>query len=176
MKFWSNIKLTIFLGAISVMVNAEEPQPVMTPSLVNAINLLYTDTSKSTQDDLQLEINKAKFLTLILQRKIETEKDSDGINVTSEGAKVSIVGSSDSNGNPYLILFTDWDALHKYAKKIDMKDYSGFVIYPETAWNMVINQKKYHGAVINPAANSLPLNFQQIDNLNRKLKANKSVN
>lgn len=154
-------------GASPVDVNIA----VTNPNLVAAIERLKTDTSDAAKDALLLELNKSNYLVAIFADEMHTsEPDENGQSVIEKDSIIKVLNTSDGNGNMYLPLFTDWDALRKY---ID-QDVSTLVFPPQDAWHWALEMGEYHGIVINPAENALPLNKGQIQYLASQITANKA--
>ena len=141
---------------------------VTNPKLVAAMERLKTDTSDAAKDDLLLELNKSNYLVAIFTDEMHTsEPDENGETVIEKDSLIKVLNTSDSQGNMYLPLFTDWDALRKY---ID-KPASTLVFPPQDAWHWALEMGEYHGIVINPAEDALPLNKGQIQFLASKVTA-----
>lgn len=146
---------------------------VTNPNLVAAMYRLKTDTSNNAKDDLLLELNKSNYLVAIFADEMHvSEPDENGETVIEKDSLIKVLNTSDEQGNMYLPLFTDWDALCKY---ID-QPVSTLVFPPQDAWHWALEMGEYHGIVINPAENALPLNKGQIQYLMGQITANKQIN
>jgi len=144
---------------------------VTNPNLVTAMERLKTDTSNTAKDALLLELNKSNYLVAIFSDEMRTsEPDENGRSVIEKGSVIKVLNTSDGDGNMYLPVFTDWDALRKY---ID-QPVSTLVFPPQDAWHWALEMGEYHGIVINPAENALPLNKGQIQYLASQITANKA--
>lgn len=143
---------------------------VTNPNLVAAMQRLKSDTSNAAKDALLLELNKSNYLVAIFTDEMHTsEPDENGQAVIEKDSLIKVLNTSDSAGNMYLPLFTDWDALRKYITQ----PVSTFVFPPQEAWHWALEMGEYHGIVINPAEDALPLNKGQIQYLMSKFTANK---
>lgn len=146
-------------------------KPVENPSLVAALKRMATDSSPSSQENLLRELNNAVYLMAIFSDELYTaEPDAQGRTVVEKDSKIKVIGTSDSEGNPYLPLFTDWGAIQKYIKE----PVNTLVLPAADAWSWALNMGQYHGVVINPAENALPLSRKQIEFLQRKIEPNNS--
>lgn len=144
--------------------------PVTNPDLVAAIQRLKTDSSIETKDVLLIELNKANFLVAIFSDEMHTsEPDKDGKVTIEKDSIIKVLNTSDAEGHMYLPLFTDWEAIGKY---ID-KPVNTLIFPSQDAWHWVLNMGEYHGVVINPAEDALPLSRAQIEYLANEITANK---
>lgn len=149
-------------GAPRVDVNT----PVTNPGLLAALQKLAVDSSDEAKDVLLSELNRSNYLVAIFTDEMHvSNSDESGKSVIEKDSLIKVLNTSDDHGNAYLPLFTDWEALRKY---ID-HDVSSLIFPPKDAWNWVLNMGDYHGAVVNPAENALPLNRDQIAYLNSQL-------
>ncbi|PCJ29987.1 MAG: hypothetical protein COA90_10715, partial [Gammaproteobacteria bacterium] len=124
--------------------------------------------SDEAKDALLLELNKSNYLVAIFADEMHrTEPDENGQSVIEEDSLIKVLNTSDSQGNMFLPLFTDWDALTKYTDK----PVSTLVFPPQDAWHWALKMADYHGIVINPAENALPLSREQIQYLNNQIPA-----
>ena len=172
------LKSLLFGTAVAASQAAAEGAPpvdvnvaVTNPNLVAAMERLKTDTSSAAKDALLLELNKSNYLVAIFADEMHTsEPDENGQSVIEKNSIIKFLNTSDGNGNIYLPLFTDWDALRKY---ID-QPVSSLVFPPQDAWHWALEMGEYHGVVINPAENALPLNKGQIQYLASQITANKA--
>lgn len=161
------------IAASPVMADERPPvdvnTPVTNPNLVAAIQRLKTDSSLAAKDALLVELNRANFLVAIFTDEMHTtEPDKDGKVTIEKDSLIKVLNTSDGNGNMYLPLFTDWDAIWKY---IDQP--VNTLIFPsQDAWHWALNMGEYQGVVINPAEDALPLNRSQIEYLAREQAAN----
>lgn len=165
----------LFLGII-IMVNqshGDSPapvdvnKPVENPKLVAAIDRLLSDSSNKAKDELLLELNRANFLAAIFTDEMHTsEPDKDGKTVIEKDSLIKVLNTSDADGNTYLPLFTDWKEIKKY---ID-KPVNTLILPASDAWDWALKMGDYHGIVINPGHNALPLNIEQIKYLKGQSK------
>ncbi|GHB61526.1 hypothetical protein GCM10008107_07980 [Psychrosphaera saromensis] len=137
---------------------------VTNPSLVDAMNRLNTDQSSAAKTDLLLELNKSNYLAAIFSDEMNmSEPDENGNKEIEKGSLIKVLNTSDSEGNIYLPLFTDWCAIKNYINKpVDT-----LVFSPQKAWSWALSD--YHGVVIYSEENSLPLNKSQIQYLASKV-------
>lgn len=144
--------------------------PVTNPSLVAAIQRLKADSSNEAKDSLLIELNQANFLVAIFSDEMHTsEPDGDGKVTIEKDSIIKVLNTSDGNGNMYLPLFTDWEAIGKYIEQP-----VNTLIFPsQDAWHWALNMGEYHGVVINPAEDALPLSRAQIEYLADQITANK---
>lgn len=144
---------------------------VTNPNLVAAIERLKGDVSDEAKDALLVELNKSNYLAAIFTDEMHaSEPDENGKSVIEKDSTIKVLNTSDNNGNIYLPLFTDWDALRKY---ID-QPVNTLVFPPQDAWHWALEMGDYHGIVINPAENALPLNKEQIQYLASQVAADKA--
>ncbi|CAA0092732.1 Uncharacterised protein [BD1-7 clade bacterium] len=147
--------------------------PVTNPNLVAAMERLRTDTSNEAKYHLLLELNKANYLVAIFSDEMHTsEPDENGKSTIEKDSIIKVLNTSDEQGNMYLPLFTDWEAIGKY---ID-QPVNTLVFPPRDAWDWALKMGNYHGVVVNPAHNALPLSKGQIEYLASKIAANKQIN
>lgn len=141
-------------------------KPVENPRLVAAIERLLTDQSVQAKDALLVELNRANFLAVIFTDEMHsTPPDENGHVTIKEKSLIKVLSTTDSNGNVYLPLFTDWNAIGKYVGEKPEKPISTLVLPAADAWSWALAMGSYQGVVINPAHNALPLNRQQIEYL-----------
>ncbi|MGE4545962.1 MAG: SseB family protein [Pedobacter sp.] len=136
--------------------------PVTNPKLVAAIQRLKLDASDEAKDALLIELNKANYLVAIFSDEMHTSEPGENGRVTVEkDSIIKVLNTSDGEGNMYLPLFTDWEAIGKYIDQpVDT------LIFPsQDAWYWALNMGEYHGVVINPAEDALPLSRAQIEYL-----------
>lgn len=172
------LKSLLFGTAVAASKAAAEGAPpvdvnvaVTNPNLVAAMKRLKIDTSTAAKDALLLELNKSNYLVAIFADEMYTsEPDENGQSVIEKDSIIKVLNTSDGNGNMYLPLFTDWDALRKYIAQ----PVSTLVFPPQDAWHWALEMGEYHGIVINPAENALPLNKGQIQFLASQIRANKA--
>jgi hypothetical protein len=169
---------TLFVGAAvatSAAVAEDKPPvdvntPVTNPNLVAAMQRLKMDSSNDAKDALLVELNKANYLVAIFSDEMRTsEPDKDGTVTVEKDSIIKVLNTSDGNGNMYLPLFTDWEAIGKY---ID-KPVNTLIFPSHDAWHWALNMGEYHGVVINPAEDALPLSRAQIEYLSNESTANK---
>lgn len=144
--------------------NLESPvdlnKPVENPELSLAIERLVSDQSDAAKDHLLAALNQANYLAVIITDEMHTsEIDEDGKTVIEAGSKIKIVTTNDERGNAFLPLFTDWPAIRQYIQ--DGLEVSTLVLPAYQAWDMALSGN-YHGVVVNPGGNALPLNAGQI--------------
>ena len=144
---------------------------VTNPNLVAAMERLKTDTSDGAKDALLLELNQQNYLVAIFADDLYTSgPDENGESKVEEDSTIKVISTSDGNGNMYLPLFTDWETLTKY---IDQPVII-LVFPPQDAWYWTLKMGKYHGVVINPGENALPLNKGLIQYLASQLSADEA--
>ena len=171
------LKSLLFGTAVATQALADSPPPVdvkipvTNPVLVAAMQRLKTDASDTAKDALLSELNKANYLVAIFSDEMHTsEPDENGESVIEKDSIIKVLDTSDANGNLYLPLFTDCEAIGKY---ID-KPVNTLVFPSQDAWHWALNMGEYHGIVINPAENALPLDLGLIRFLASQSSANKS--
>ncbi len=134
--------------------------PVTNPDLVAAMQRLKVDDGEETTNALLLALNQANFLVVVFTDEMNTTKsDEDGVVVVNEGSLIKVLTTTDSNGDMYLPLFTDWEAI---GKRMD-KPVNAFVFSSQDAWHWALNMGEYQGIVINPAEDALPLNKELVE-------------
>lgn len=147
-------------------------KPVENPALVAAIDRLASEQSEAAKNNLLAELNKAVYLVAIFTDEMHTtEPDEHGQVTVKKDSLIKVLNTSDEAGNTYLPLFTDWKAIGQY---ID-KPVNTLVMPAADAWSWVLNMGEYHGAVINPARNALPLSKAQIQFLLEQIEPNHSL-
>ena len=147
-------------------------KPVENPALVAAIDRLASDYSVAAKDNVLAELNRAVYLVAIFTDEMHTtEPDEKGQVTIQKDSLIKVLNTSDEAGNTYLPLFTDWQAIGLY---ID-KPVNTLVMPASDAWSWVMNMGEYHGAVINPARNALPLSKAQIQFLLEQIEPNNSL-
>ena len=94
-----------------------------------------------------------------------TPPDKSGKMTVTKDSPISFIMSPDKAGNPYLPIFTDWQEIAKFTKE----PVNTLVMPAEDLWGFVLNQKSFHGAVLNPAdKKALPLDRAMIQSLKKK--------
>jgi len=140
--------------------------PVTNPRLVSALNSFATDQSDTQLNALLIELNNAVYLVATLLDEANVKETATPGNVILEkGSVIKVITASDSDDNPLLPLFTDWDAI-----KLWTQDPVQTLVMPaRDAWAFALNG--YTGVIINPAGPCLPLNRPQIEELHRCVKS-----
>jgi len=134
-------------------------EAITNPDLVEALNALAADDSNEAKDLVLTELNKSNFLAATLTDEMHSsEPDEDGNTTIEKGSFIKVISASDSNGNEYLPLFTDWDQVSKYCSQ----PVNSLVLPAPDAWDWAVKMGKYAGVVVNPAENALPLSVEQI--------------
>lgn len=134
-------------------------KPITNPGLAAAILRLKNENTTEAKDNVLLELNRSNFLAIIFADEMHTsEPDESGRAVVEKDSVIKVLNTSDGQGNMYLPLFTDWDAIREYTDQ----PISTLVLPSQDAWHWVLNMGEYHGAVINPGGDALPLNRGQV--------------
>lgn len=142
-------------------------EPVENPNLSKAIDALARDPSEHNKTILLDELNKANYLAAIIPDEMKTtEPDVDGNMVIKKNSLIKIISASDDQGNTFFPLFTDWKEIQSYIKT----PVNSWILPAKDAWYMAIKGQEYHGVVINPGGNTLPLSMEQVQYLHEQIK------
>ncbi|EOD6260794.1 SseB family protein [Vibrio parahaemolyticus] len=125
---------------------------VTNPSLISAIQKLKVGDREQAEKHLLHELNHSVFL-------IPTLVDSPKNLQSTSGNKISIALTSDSKGNIYLPVFSDWDALHSFSER----PLNGLVFPAKDVWSLFLSTESYEGIVVNPGSDSIVLSKDQIE-------------
>ena len=134
-------------------------KPVENPKLKKAISDYYQLQNSQTESQLVKELNQAIYIVAIITDEMKTsEVDKDGKTTIQKGSLIKFLLVYDSENNPLLPLFTDWDEIRKWTKE----DVGGMVMPASDAWDFVEKDGQYKGVVINPGGKSWQMNIEQI--------------
>ncbi len=175
MKLLTQITVTLLISVYAMrgQDKAMEPEidinkPVENPALVASMLRLAKSPTQEARSQLTIELNKAVYLAAVYTDEMHaSEPDEEGKTEIEKDSVIKVLITSDDQGNPYLPLFTDWNAIGKYISK----PVNSWVLPAEDAWHMALNGGDYHGIIINPGENSLPLNINQIRYLYEKIQS-----
>jgi len=140
-------------------------KPVENPRLVAALVAFEKNQGDGTRQTLWRELKSAVYLIPVRADKLATTPpDKSGKMTVTEDSPISFFMSPDKAGNPFLPIFTDWQEIAKFTKE----PVSTLVMPADDLWGFVLNQKNFHGAVLNPAdKKALPLDRAMIQSLRK---------
>ena len=136
-------------------------KPVSNPGLKKAISAFYAE---KTEANLQLFVNELKsatFLMVIMNDGLKfTPTDSAGVGVFEKGSKINFYMLTDSNGNSFHPLFTDWHEIDLWFES--REGISGLISPALDTFRFIQSDAKVTGLVINPASDNWTMTQQQI--------------
>lgn len=137
----------------------EQPQrEIRNPELLHVLDKLAASYTPDHQDEFTASLNAATYLAII-------QPDTEPPPRTPAGT-LRLIFATDANGNRYLPLFTDKESIRTYTNQPGQH-----IILPAIdAWTLATRTDHYHGVVINPGSNNLPLLRRQLDFLLRTSK------
>jgi len=140
-------------------------KPVENPRLVAALVAFEKNQGDETRQTLWKELKSAVYLIPVRADKLATTPpDKSGKMTVTEDSPISFFMSPDKAGNPFLPIFTDWQEIAKFTKE----PVNTVVMPADDLWGFVLNQKGFHGAVLNPAdKKALPLDRVMIQSLRK---------
>ena len=140
-------------------------KPVENPRLVAALGAFEKNQGDDTRRTLWKELKSAVYLIPVRVDKLATTpSDKSGKMTVTEDSPISFFVSADKAGNPFLPIFTDWQEIAKFTKE----PVNTIVMPADDLWGFVLNQKSFHGAVLNPGdKKALPLDRTMIQSLKK---------
>lgn len=129
---------------------------VRNPSLVKAMDVSIGERSDLAAERLWTELNAADYLVAVFPADEQTTDKELGLG--AEEMAINVATAVDDQGDAYLPLFTDWDAIAAYTGGFVMT----LVLPAPEAWSWVLGTEEYAGAVVNPAGQSLALDKDQV--------------
>ena len=137
-------------------------KPVTNPELSAAMMRLSQSDCPETQEEVARQLQCATFLVPALMDEMQMAPGGEPGRVTfQEGSVIKMLSCTDAAGAVYLPLFTDWAAIRAWTDG----DVATLVMPAVEAWDFVLSQAHYSGAVVNPGEAGLPLSRQQIEYL-----------
>lgn len=135
-------------------------KPISNPELLNLIKGIKHN--KADENLFWQELFKAKFLCPVkMEIKNTIPKKNEKI-VLEEKTDISLLSIDNSNGEHFLMAFTDWKELRKWNGDANQK---ALVLTYEEYQNILSNNNSpYQGIVINPFGENLALNKQLLLN------------
>jgi len=150
---------------------------IANPGLIEAMDAL-----KSSPDDeeaqirLGIELEGAIFLVPVFNTPDASAEAGGDSSVQSddqsneedgeEGEAILFMVCSNDDGEEYLPLFTDLAALKEWAEQPS----AAMILSAAEAWEFVLSEEDFSGAVINPHNQSLELDLEQIELLAEPLE------
>lgn len=140
-------------------------KPVENPRLLAALAAFEKNQGNETRQTLWKELKSAVYLIPVRADKLATTPpDKSGKMAVTEDSPISFFISADTDGNPFLPVFSDWQEIAKFTKE----PVNTIVMPADDLWGFVLNQKNFHGAVLNPAdKKALPLDRSMIQSLKK---------
>jgi hypothetical protein len=136
-------------------------QPVENPELSAALQQFVTNRDSRAEQELAQQLRRAVFLVPMLADELRIANGVEpGSQVMEPGSRIKLISCVDAAGAQHLPLFTDWPAIRAWTEQ----QVSTLVIPAAQAWEMVLGNDQYAGAVVNPGAgaHALPLTKQTI--------------
>ncbi len=146
--------------AINVNIN----EPVKNPELLKVMQELAEDSSKQTQ--FVNELHQAKFLCPVQMDIGNSQPDRNGEITLGTGTKISILSLQNSEGEHFLMAFTDWMELGKW--KQNKNQQTLILTYEEYQYLVLQEDSVYVGVAINPYGDNLVLNRESILTLSKQ--------
>jgi hypothetical protein len=143
----------------SVEASIDLTQSIENPDLVRALERLAADTSDAAKDEVVAQLQRATFLMVILKDELETPEENQGPVVFDKGSRIQILTAESDDGNVFLPLFTDWQAIRDYTED----PVNGLIMPAKDAWAFALHDEIYEGVVINPAGEPLPLGRPMVE-------------
>lgn len=137
-------------------------KPVENPELSSAMTEFNRSRNAQTEQELTRQLRRAVFLVPIVTDEMHTTPGSRPGSVTIErGSLIKMVSYIDGTGAAHLPLFTDWPAIRAWTDQ----QVSTLVTPAAEAWDFVLRDAYYAGAVVNPGERALPLSRPLIEYL-----------
>jgi hypothetical protein len=137
-------------------------KPIENPKLSAAIDEFAEDHNEKTEQELTRQLRSAMFLVPMLTDEMHTTAGADTGDVTIEkGSVIKMLSCIDDAGAEHLPLFTDWPAIRAWTDE----PVSTLVMPARDAWDFVLSQDHYAGAVVNPGGSPLPVGRSLIERL-----------
>ena len=137
-------------------------KPVENPALLSAIDAMADEPTDSNRSKLLLALNGANLLAAILTDEMITAETAPGQTIIKAGSLIKFL-TAGKDGQSYLSLFTDWNALRTYTNF----NVSAMIFPSLDAWQFALQGNTYDGVVVNPAHNAVSLNRQLLQYLAR---------
>lgn len=138
-------------------------KPVSNPDLVAAISAFMRSRTRINIESLQRELNRAVYLLPTIMDDGAMEQSAPGQMTIRAGSKLKIPVVGDQE--PYLPLFTDWEALRAWIQV----PVSGMVVPADQAWDLAMSN--YAGAAVNPGTLTLSLPRELLADLVKKIRS-----
>jgi len=136
--------------------------PVTNPQLSDAIDAFAKERTDATLAGLLQELNHATFLAVVLNGDATQQAWRESGRIPA-GDEIEMLACTDANDRPLFPVFTDWAEIAAFT---DQK-VGTFVMPSADAWAFAL-AGSYAGIVVNPGGNALPLNVDQIKDLQRQ--------
>ena len=134
-------------------------EPISNPKLVSAIEGL--SNNNATQQKFFEELAQAKLCPADIQLQNST-RDGKEI-VVGEGSSISVKHIEDTEGNKFLMAFTDWKELYKWNSSKEQQT----VIFGYKDFQSIMKEARdvYSGIVINPFGANIVITLPMLDGL-----------
>lgn len=113
------------------------------------------------------EIFKAKFLCPVKMNIGEKVQSEDNEIVLEQGSNISLLSIDNSQGEHFLMAFTDWNEVTKWRQEENQQTL--ILKYEDYQKILMKNDSPYHGMVINPFGENVVLSKQLMINTNENL-------
>lgn len=135
-------------------------QPITNEALVDIIGKVKQNEVR--EELFWKEIFKAKFLCPVIMNIAKNLQNDNSTIVLEEGTNISLLSIDNSQGEHFLMAFTDWNEVRKWKQEenqqtlvLTYEDYQGIILK---------NDSPYHGVVINPFGENVVLSRQLMIN------------
>lgn len=135
-------------------------EPISNPKLVNAIEGL--SNNNATQQKFFEEFAQAKLLCPADIQLQNSTRDGNEI-VVGEGSSISVKHIEDTEGNKFLMAFTDWKELYKWNSSKEQQT----VIFGYKDFQSIMKESRdvYSGMVINPFGANIVITLPMLDGM-----------
>lgn len=135
-------------------------EPISNPKLVSAIEGL--SNNNATQQKFFEELAQAKLLCPADIQLQNSTRDGKEI-VVGEGSSISVKHIEDTEGNKFLMAFTDWKELYKWNSSKEQQT----VIFGYKDFQSIMKEARdvYSGIVINPFGANIVITLPMLDGL-----------
>lgn len=137
--------------------------PVNNPELIATIEAIQKETNAETQDAFFKALKNARFLSPVAIEPRPESGDTEGKTILKVDTKISFVSLTDSNGDNYLPVYTDWTALKQWR---DNPDEQTLITSYDDISGMILNDPNGAGFVVNPYSHNIPVRRDIINHIN----------
>ncbi|MCL2085791.1 enhanced serine sensitivity protein SseB [Candidatus Saccharibacteria bacterium] len=137
--------------------------PVTNSELVAAMEAIQEEVNADTQDAYFEALKNARFLSPVTIEPRPELGDVEEKTTLQAGTKISFSCLTDSSGDTYLPVYTDWPALKQWR---DVPDEQTMITSYDDISDMVLKDSNNVGFVINPYSHNIPVRRDVIGRIN----------